>query len=121
MDLEDDKDTFAIESAIYGEYEHAYDADNNVHDKKGVSYLEDPPIVKALGMVPVATFWVIVQPLARYSDKILGATSKALDTALQKLNGLLLDEPPKSEMLQPLELHDLYESSDSFESSDHSD
>ncbi|KAL5470420.1 hypothetical protein PMIN07_001771 [Paraphaeosphaeria minitans] len=65
----------------------------HAHEKEVVSYAEDSAFVKALGMIPEAMFWVVAQPIARYSNKLLGVASKAFDTALQKLTGLSLDKP----------------------------
>ncbi|KAL5403133.1 hypothetical protein PMIN03_010121 [Paraphaeosphaeria minitans] len=94
VNLEDNKGAIKTGSASCGEDGgYGHNMTGHAHEKEVVSYAEDPAFVKALGMIPEAMFWVVAQPIARYSNKLLGVASKAFDTALQKLTGLSLDKP----------------------------
>ncbi|KAF2442427.1 hypothetical protein P171DRAFT_487665 [Karstenula rhodostoma CBS 690.94] len=94
---DEDERTLGAGSTGCDDNDYDHDADDHAQEKQVISYIEDPGLVKALGMVPGAMFWIVAQPVARCSNKIMGTTSKAFDTVLQKLTGLSLDEPPTSE------------------------
>lgn len=49
-----------------------------------IVYREEPAFINAIGMIPMAIFWAVTQPIAHYSDK-------ALDKVLEKLGVLSLD------------------------------
>lgn len=97
MNPKDNEKALGTGSASCDDNNHGHNAGDQAHDKEIISYPEDPVFVKALGMVPEAMFWAVAQSVARYSKMLRGATSKAFDTALQKLTGLSLDEPLTSE------------------------
>ncbi|KAL5380014.1 hypothetical protein DPSP01_008053 [Paraphaeosphaeria sporulosa] len=93
VNLEDNQKIPGTGSVTYHGDDYGHSPDNHTHEKEVISQAEDPAFVKALGMAPEAMFWVVAQPIARYSNKILGATIKAFDAALQQLMGVSLDEP----------------------------
>ncbi|KAL1603706.1 hypothetical protein SLS60_005295 [Paraconiothyrium brasiliense] len=85
----------ASSSSENGDYDQTLD--DYAHEKQMILYQEDPVFVKIIGMLPEAAFWVVAQPIAHYSGRLLDAASKTFDAALQKLTGLSLDETPASE------------------------
>ncbi len=91
-DVQDTKETAHVDervpaSSAYVHITHhtpsSRDIDSNsdpMHNQL-ILYHEQPVFITVIGMIPVAMFWTVAQPLAHYS-------SKAFDKVMQKLSGL---------------------------------
>jgi hypothetical protein len=95
MHPREDEQTLRTETAGCDDKDYDYDSGGHAY-KKQVLYQKDH-ISKIIGLIPGAMFWAVAQPIAHYSNKALGVTSKAYDSMLAKLTGVLLGESPMSE------------------------